>query len=588
MGFQSLKLTGKTNIYYSVNNTINVINRSILSATDKIKSLACLAFEQMKQIAYNCLDLVWPYKAIPIDTLKEKEVEDQFNESALSSWVAQTIYKGSELALNPPPEEKKKLSITALPVSISDEITTVFQGAMIAAPVYVASQWTLHGTNGNFLQTQAALNFTAMVLQFTAFPLFNGCLNLKTLHDKGMFRKGDPIDQFAYTSGLMLTATAINMLTGGVFQKPLHVISTVIGNVPPIESAIMKLPLSRKISAIAHSMVNVGEKLLDEAKEIAKKPIKFFIKPYIVKMIRNKMIPKIDTFAKENEENLKVTVSDHFKNNFDVELPEFLSTRIGSLVSTLVEHHITEPAQKTAEQSIATTINKTTDLVADLFVGIQIKAIKMAVTEAIRYKFLSTTLTLTSTSLPLLGVATLIVNGGPQQSLGELSLRVAGATIFLFTGSTFLPLALVHAPYLIHYFITLRGRHIRKQGLLHDPIVDIFKRNFSRFFPGHFVEELEELKKLPEEAVKADMKLLEERKKAEVIEAKKKEILNKKQQIGLAAFLHFVGTKSYETTAFAQKDTVQPLYHKLNALKTEEEFLADPAAEFHGCGQFEY
>lgn len=122
-------------------------------------------------------------------------------------------------------------------------------------------------------------------------------------------------------------------------------------------------------------------------------------------------------------------------------------------------------------ETVPVIVDDLTDILAETIVDNTALTVKSSV----EFYFLNNALSMTLMTNPLLAAVMVIAAGGPKQTVGELGLRVSGVAVMLFTGLTFWPMALIKALDVVNYGLALRGWHLKRLGILKDPVVEVIK-----------------------------------------------------------------------------------------------------------------
>jgi hypothetical protein len=296
----------------------------------------------------------------------------------------------------------------------------------------------------------------------------------------------DPLDRSLYDIFVVSVCSTVQSI--GAASQPLYFTAALLGTLPPVQHAVMNSRLGKNVRCQVRSM--------------AKKPLVFGIK-WLIKSDRFK------NFALSLADDLGnrggLLIQEKFSPEFSAEFsPEFSSHQMNSpnqlnqltviemvhkiatspLGRALTDEHLVEPMA----DAISTVIDQAADGVAEMVVN---KTVSMA-RQSFELYFVNKALIQTLINgHPLLAGLGLLANGGSNQSLQELVLRVSGAAVMISTGSTFLPMVIIHAPPLIEYAARIRGRHLANQGILQDPAIEVIKNSTATLFQWFLFETTE-------------------------------------------------------------------------------------------------
>ena len=420
------------------------VSVSVQKVNERIQFVISEIFRLIAHYAANCrdfiLNIMWPY-----------EPSDEDELGLFSKILDEGLRQASEK--RPAPIEPQETPIAPVPLMVSTPLT----GAYLATS-YGAIPFQLTQVAGNSDSGFTATVITAQITQSIVLSFFRNSLNRKFLQDYQLESQLDPIDQCLYQGGVIATAKGLDLLTFGTIHRPLQFATAAITIFPPVQQAAFRLPFVHNISQQVHRRAN-------QARDFAKGAIRPWIKGFMIRQARARLVPLIqkmerkgrEKLAEKEEENLGFSIS-----NF------FLDGRMGDVTRTIVEHHLGEHMQNA--------IVKAADEASDVMAGMVVDKTVAAVKNTIELYFFNQALSATYQRSPILAGISLIAGGGPQQSVRELALRISGVAVMIMTGSTFLPLAVIYTPNVVDYCMTLRKRQIKRKGWESDPAVDVVKK----------------------------------------------------------------------------------------------------------------
>jgi len=447
----------------------------VLKVSLRVQEIALFIFESLKPYLarpFEILsDIFWPYEAIAEPEADNRSLVERILGNALKYSKNQKI---EIVEVQPVMETYITAPVTALSLFLN-----------YAFIPYCAFQ---NPTN-NFIETAVTTN---QVQDFLNYNLYRG-LDFNFLKNNELLPTGDAIDQTVYQGLTALTASGLDLLTLGKVNGPLHFAVALIANLAPVQKHVLSLPPVQELNKFTHEK-------LDDLRESIKKPLAKKFKDMLIKKSEQHVVPTLnnaatrikdackkplakkfkDMLIKKSEQHVVPTLNcaaTRIKDACELEEIGIFDNFIGNMIGTVIEKKLEENLSIGLNAVFDKTANRAADFVIDSSVGLGKKAFKVYC--------LNKMLVASATKIPVLGALSLVLDGGRKQTLRELSLRVAGSAIYLFTGSTFYPLLVIHIPGVIDTIMGLRKRHIKKIGLAQDPAIEVLGKivdDISLFF----------------------------------------------------------------------------------------------------------
>lgn len=493
-------------------NIINTLPQSNLLITGAISFLAEQAIESREKIQEA---IVTAFEAIKAFFVRLKEFllpsSNEINGKTDQNFVSDFIDEVIDLS-----NDKEKLNDlnTNKTVSISSQATYAFMGMKYV----IIPMLSIEGDILSNLYTQS-------LLQNSCQSTFNPYLD-HTLLQNNPLSKRDTIDKTIGLVTLAGTGYLLSELTLHQIDTPIQLglrfistfsatedfilenslmkgISTTIHNVASSTREMVKKPLANQIKKyltpyiksmgpVIHEQVlnlsqetkkmmfidNMTEQLLKACPDLEK------IKELMTQCISNEYeIETIIEMIKNNESGLRKTINNaiakdpkiedftnEYFNSMISELPE-LPTGVKTLLSVVGEDFVNEKIKKPLTLKAANGLNQVVDKCADLILDTGVSF----VTSSAKGYFLNRALTAAYCSNPVWGVASLILEGGVNQDVTSLSLRVTGVAALVLTGSAFWPLLIIKGIPAMGYLLRLRSVYLKKQGFKEDPTLETIK-----------------------------------------------------------------------------------------------------------------
>lgn len=298
--------------------------------------------------------------------------------------------------------------------------------------------------------------YTISVVQKNCFSTFSPFIDQTFVNKNHLgVSKRDLIDQGLFLGAMHLSSKTLSMLTCHTIDVPIQVALGIISTFTPIEDAFLESNVIKQVSETTHEIAK-------STKDIVKKPIKRLIKNLLIAQLKDKALTHVDSIG-NNVEGLLPAI--------DLPFSSGINNFITSIGRTIVDKEITEKLGS----AVATQIDVASDALAGMTVDI---SVKIGINSAKGY-LLNKALTAAYSSNPVLTATSLIIEGGVEQDLKELSRRVLGVAAFVLTGSAFWPLVIINVPPAIEYVMSLRNHHIKKQGLKRDPAIEVIKQTIQ-------------------------------------------------------------------------------------------------------------
>lgn len=416
----------------------------VLKVSLRVQEIALFIFESLKPYLarpFEILsDIFWPYEAI---------VETEADNRSLVERIL-----GNALQYSKNQEVNQKIEIVEVQPVMETYITAPVTALSLFLNYAFIPYCAFQNPTNNFIETAVTTN---QVQDFLNYNLYRG-LDFNFLKNNELLPTGDAIDQTVYQGLTALTASGLDLLTLGKVNGPLHFAVALIANLAPVQKHVLSLPPVHELNKFTHEK-------LDDLRESIKKPLAKKFKDMLIKKSEQYVVPTLNyaaTGIKDACELEEIGIFDNF---------------IGNMIGTVIEEKLEETLSINLNSAFDKTANRAADFVIDSSVGLGKKAFKVYC--------LNKMLVASATKIPVLGALSLVLDGGRKQTLRELSLRVAGSAIYLFTGSTFYPLLVIHIPGVIDTIMGLRKRHIKKIGLAQDPAIEVLGKivdDISLFF----------------------------------------------------------------------------------------------------------